>query len=419
MQGLRRRIGLALSITVAALASFATAHASTETVLYRFMGGSDGALPFGGVIADQSGNLFGTTLEGGGACKVAKGCGTVFKLAPDGTETVLYAFNGLREGTRPGDALLADQQDDLFGVTQIGGAKGCGKGGCGTVFEVTQDGTHTILYDFKGGTDGAFPGGALIADQSGNLYGVTGAGGNSACQCGTVFEVTLGGTHSVLYSFQGGHHGGYPSSSLIADATGDFYGTTGMGGGKGCGGHGCGTVFELTPDGTETVLYAFKGGNDVWGSAGGLIFDANGNLYGTSAIGGGTGCGGNGCGTVFELAPDGTETVLSRFNRAGGPAQPFGGVARDQAGNLFGTTLYGGAGGCGTIFEVAPGHEAKAVHSFTCGSDGAYPEAGLFQDQSGDLYGTTESGGNKPGYGTVFLFSQTRHRVDRHGKHGS
>jgi uncharacterized repeat protein (TIGR03803 family) len=273
------------------------------------------------------------------------------------------------------------------------------------LFEVTQGGTHTIVYDFKGGSDGAFPGGELLADQSGNLYGITSSGGNSLCQCGTVFEVTPAGVHTVLYSFQGGSDG-ENASALAADTAGNFYGTTGLGGGTGCGGHGCGTVFKLTSDGTETVLYAFKGRRDGWSPIGGLIFDADGNLYGTTPIGGGTGCGGNGCGIVFELAPDGTETVLSRFNRAGGPAQPFGGVVRDQVGNLFGTTLYGGVGGCGTVFKVAPGHEAKAAYSFTCARDGANPQARLLLGQSGDLYGTTSGGGNNPGYGTIFVLSK-------------
>jgi uncharacterized repeat protein (TIGR03803 family) len=151
------------------------------------------------------------------------------------------------------------------------------------------------------------------------------------------------------------------------------------------------------------VLYAFRGGNDGCGPGGGLSLDASGNLYGTTVGGGGSGCNGYGCGTVFEVAADGTETVLSRFTRTGTSA-PNGGVILDPAGNLFGTTTGGNSGGCGTVFEIVPRHSAKTLYSFTCGDDGGDPDAGLLMDQSGNLYGTTLRGGKAAlrGSGVVF-----------------
>jgi uncharacterized repeat protein (TIGR03803 family) len=375
--------GIGLLPARALVPSPAGIHARTEIVLYDFAGGSDGTYPYAGVIEDQSGNLFGTTIEGGAACRSSKGCGTVFKLAPDGTESVLYAFRGGRDGSKPSSTLIADQENNLYG-TSGGGIKNSG-----TVFEVTQGGVHTVLYAFTGGSDGAGPGAGVIADSSGNLYGTTAQGGSS--NHGTVFKVSPAGVHTVLYSFSVGD-GWYPLSQLTSDAAGDFFGTTYWGGNTGCS-NGCGTVFKLALDGTETVLYAFRGRND--GSSpgeGALIFDGSGNLYGTAGSGGGSGCGGSGCGTVFEIAPDGTEIVLSRFDHVGG--HPAGGLVLDKSGNLFGTTIDGGAAGCGTVFKITPGHEAKAIYSFTCGKDGGVLNGGLLKGVNGQLYGTTERGGN-------------------------
>jgi len=405
----RAAVAVFMAITVcvpvhAAAVSAAGVPAHSEMTLYRFNGGSDGRGPYGAVSVDQNGNLFGTTIQGGDACTKEKhGCGTVFELAADGTETVLYAFRGGRDGTSPASALVADQQGNLYGTTPGGGSKACFQG-CGTVFEVTQQGTHTITYDFKGGSDGWRPAGPLIIDKAGNLYGTTFYGGIDKCdgECGTVFALTPEGVHTVLYSFRGGSDGAGPAA-LAVDAAGNFYGTTAYGGGKRCG-NGCGTVYKLAPNGTETVLYAFHGGLDGIDPKGGLMVDAAGDLYGTTEAGGGTGCGGTGCGTVFEIAPGGRETVLSRFNHAGGPAKPFGGVVMDDAGTLFGTTFEGGPADCGTVFKLVPGSGAKAIYSFTCGRDGGYPYAGLLQAPSGTLYGTATSYGNRNG--TVFAIQK-------------
>jgi uncharacterized repeat protein (TIGR03803 family) len=246
-------------------------------VLYSFTGGSDGALPFAGVIADAAGNLYGTTIDNG-----AGGQGTVFQLDPLGTLTVLYSSD---EGS-PWAGLLADAAGNLYGTIDAGD-------GPGTVFQLTPSGTLSVLYRFTG-RDGAVPHGRLIADAAGNLYGTTHNGG-AYIGYGTVFQLTPSGTLNVLHSFTGGSDGAYPEAGVIADAAGNLYGTT-YGGGAG----GQGTVFQVDPSGTLTVLHSFTGGSDGGHPVAGLLADAAGNLYGTTAGGASTKCA-QGCGTVFEL----------------------------------------------------------------------------------------------------------------------
>jgi uncharacterized repeat protein (TIGR03803 family) len=384
---------------LAMLASLDTAHAGRFRVLYSFAGGSDGAYPEAGLIKDLAGNLYGTTTGGG----ISYGYGTVFELAPDGIETVLYAFTGGSDGNDPYAGLIRDSAGNLYGTTAFGGARHYG-----TVFELAPDGTETVLHSFTG-SDGADPFAGLIKDKAGNLYGTTEEGGSTSCEgygCGTVFELAPDGTETVLHAFTGGNDGDDPIGGLIKDSAGNLYGTTVNGGGTGCG-YGCGTVFKLAPDGTETVLYAFTGGSDGAGPAAGLIKDSAGNLYGTTEGGGGTSCNsGYGCGTVFEFAPDGTETVLHAFTGGNDGATPFAGLIKDSAGNLYGTTFLGGTYGGGVVFKVAADGTETVLHAFTV-KNGTNPFAGLIKDSAGNLYGTTSGGGNTScnapyGCGTVF-----------------
>jgi uncharacterized repeat protein (TIGR03803 family) len=400
------------------------ASAQTLTTLYSFAGRpSDGALPEASLIADAAGNLYGTTFGGGSG----NGYGTIFKLTPTGTESVLHTFTG-GDGAWPGAALIADAAGNLYGTTTGGGLN------FGTVFKLTlnADGTYThgVLHTFTGyPSDGAVPRG-LIADAAGNLYGMTTAGGGSACfdyGCGTVFKLTpnLDGTYSesVLYNFTGSSDGLYPFGDLIADAAGNLYGTTAYGGGSGCDGYGCGTVFELTPnlDGTysETVLHNFTGGRDgAKPVAVRLLADAAGNFYGTTSEGGGSHACATGCGTVFKLTPnlDGTysESVLHSFDGGSEGQTPYAGLIADAAGNLYGTTYAGGVilsdcrGWCGTVFTLTPTGTLRVLHSFTF-SDGANPVAGLIADAAGNLYGTTAAGGGSacPDFGCGTVFKQT------------
>jgi uncharacterized repeat protein (TIGR03803 family) len=359
--------------------------------LYSFAGNANGGHPDASLIMDASGNLYGTTTEDSETGK--KGCpahcGSVFKLAPNGTQTVLYTFKGGSDGSEPKGSLLADTAGNLYGTTAAGGANGWG-----TVFKVAPNGTETVLYSFAHGDGGWMPLAGLIADSAGNLYGTTDAGGTA--DFGTVFKLAPDGTETVLYSFQGGNDGKIPVDTLLADSAGNLYGTTFEGGGTGCGGGGCGTVFKLAPDGTETVLYAFQGGNDGSSPYAGLIADASGNLYGTASEGGV-----HGSGVVFEVAPNGTETVLYSFTNGADGGDPQGSLIADVAGNLYSTTYGGGANKDGTVFKLAPSGTETVLHSFAGKKDGQWLAAGVIADAKGNLYGTTSNGGKKK-QGTVF-----------------
>ena len=320
------------------------AHGGTESVVYSFKGGSDGANPQAGLIADASGNLYGTTYAGGGG---SGGCGSVFKLTPGGSESVLYGFSCAgKTGSNPSASLIMDSNGNLLGTTYGGGSVDRG-----TVFEIASDGTESVVHSFAGGSDGAYPSDAVTEDANGNLFGTTYGGGPAGL--GTVFEIAAGGTESVLYSFKGGSDGATPVSSVIEDAKGNLYGTTYSGGSSNCSGAGCGTVFELAAGGTETVLYTFSGGSDGTYPEAGLTADKKGNLYGATLYGGDTAdCGGNGCGTVFKLATDGTKTILHAFTGSDG-AQPSAGLLAGKKGELYSTTYNGGGScDCGVIYKI-------------------------------------------------------------------
>ncbi len=399
----------ALALAVAALAP-GQSRAANLTPLVSF-NGTDGARPRAGLLADANGNLFGTTEAGG-----ALGFGTVFEIAKTAggyasTPTVLVSFNGTN-GADPEAGLIADANGNLFGTTASGGANGGG-----TVFEIAKiaggyASTPTVLVSFCSQTScagGAEPVAGLIADANGNLFGTTEFGGANGG--GTVFEIakTAGGyasTPTVLVSFNR-TNGSFPEAGLLADANGNLFGTTRSGGANDLG-----TVFEIakTAGGyasTPTVLVSFNGTNGADPEAG-LIADANGNLFGTTVFGGA-----NRFGTVFEIAKTAsgyasTPTVLVSFcgqtNCADG-AVPLAGLLADANGNLFGTTASGGANRFGTVFEIAKTAGGYAstptvLVSFN-GTDGALPEAGLIADANGNLFGTTQSGGANA-QGTVF-----------------
>jgi uncharacterized repeat protein (TIGR03803 family) len=387
-----RRAGICAALIVAAGSASA---APTLTLLHSFTNGREYTAPEAGLIADTSGNLYGTTLGGGTGCE-GDGCGTVFKLTPDGTLTLLHSFaGGASDGASPKAGLIADSSGNLYGTTDRGGGTGCEGDGCGTVFKLTPDGTLTLLHSFAGGaSDGAKPEAGLIADSSGNLYGTTVRGGGTGCEgygCGTVFKLTPGGTLTLLHSFAGGaSDGALPQAGLLADKSGNLYGTTAVGGPVDGG-----TVFKLAPDGTLTLLHSFMGGGDGREPLAGLLGDSSGNLYGTTWGGGVSKEGGpSNDGTVFKLAPDGTLTRLHSFFSPRDGAAPFAGLIADSSGNLYGTTRAGDASNGGTVFKLAPDGTLTVLHSFMQGlSDGAHPKAGLLADKSGNLYGTTRVGG--------------------------
>jgi uncharacterized repeat protein (TIGR03803 family) len=387
------------------------AAAGAEKTIYEFQNGRDGALPYAGLIADNAGNLYGTTFNGGGRSTCYYGrCGTVFRITPKGEETILYAFTGRSDGDAPEGGLVADGSGNLYGTTLRGGSSDRG-----TVFRVTPGGKEATLYAFQGGSDGEYPAYTLLMDGNGDLFGTTVAGGSfngTDCEdegCGTVFELEPDGTKLTLYTFQGGNDGWSPTGALIADQSGNLYGTTFEGGDTTCDGSplDCGTVFRLAPDGTETLLYTFHGGSaDGSAPEGGVIADAAGNLYGTTAIGGNCSVNIRGCGTVFRLAPDGTETVLYDFQGGSDGVGPGAGLIMDKNGNLYGTTEFGGGAGCqkasdgcGTVFKLTPDGKETVLARFNR-RNGAGPTASLLLLKH-TLYGTTYAGGDQKS-GVVF-----------------
>jgi len=355
----------------------------TETVLHAFTGNSDGDgnVPVGGLIIDKSGNLYGTTGYGGtGDCVVLEtkvGCGIVYEMTPPQTkggawtETVLYSFQGDKDGYLPVGALTFDGVGNLYGATEYGGGYGSCNSPyyqyCGTVFKLsvpkTKDGKweEKVLYSFKSGTDGANPNGGLVFDNKGAIYGTTYAGGNQGCKydasvgCGTAFELEPPADkgslwkEAVLQRFSADE--GNPWAGMIFDGEGYLYGTT------------LSTVFRLAPPSKksdrwkETILYTFD--SDAYGPQGALIFDQAGNLYGT------TYSGNTFSGTVFRLKPpnrDGgawTFGILYGFTGSPDGAQPAASLVFDKHGDMYSTTQKGGTGscsfyGCGTVFEVNP-----------------------------------------------------------------
>jgi uncharacterized repeat protein (TIGR03803 family) len=313
--------------------------------------------------------------------------------------TVLHAFTG-SDGAFPISGVLRDAAGNLYGTTSAGGQVTCSNVSdlCGVVFKLDTIGKETVLHSFTGKADGAHPAFGSVLRNAGNVYGTTFAGGSTNCPnggCGVVFKLSPTGTETVLHRFTGGLDGANPLAALIRDNAGNLYGTTQSGGAF----H-RGVVFKLDMSAKQTVLHNFTGGAD--GSApaagGGLVRDSAGNLYGTTNGGGGSTICADGCGIVFKLAPTGTETVLHRFRGGADGAHPAAGLVRDSAGNLYGITASGGGlgcggQGCGIIFRLDATGKETVLHRFTAGKDGAGPDGGLVRDSAGTLYGTAQNGG--------------------------
>jgi uncharacterized repeat protein (TIGR03803 family) len=393
-----------------------------------------------------------TTDGGANNCSPVAACGTVYQLAPPAkkgdawTETILRVFQGKasNDGELPAGGVIADASGNIYGTTSYGGTGDCVllgiKGGCGTVYEFspprTEGGawTYAILYSFKGGNDGYLPNGDLVFDSTGNLYGSTAFGGGkgTTCDpgyyqyCGTVFKLsppkTKGSkwTEQVLHSFAGvPNDGANPNGGLILDSNGAIYGTTTAGGSQACrtaSSVGCGTVFELSLPKTKSGEWTEKLLNrldvqDGVNPAAGVVFGGNGDLYGTASGGGN-----EGAGTVFELKKlAGShvwhEAALYRFEIVSDGANPLGNLIFDKRGNLYGTAN-GGDKAQGDVFRLEPPKRKGApwvitvLHAFPGAPDGRLPAAGLVFDNLGNLYSTTTEGGTGNactfGCGTVF-----------------
>jgi uncharacterized repeat protein (TIGR03803 family) len=321
-----------------------------ETVLYSFTGTTDGGTPEGGVFRDPAGNLYGTASLGG-PNKCA--CGIVFKLNTENALSVVYSFQAGSDGSGPTDRLVSIN-GELYGTTQFGGTGCSGSGGCGTIFKVTKNGTETVLYRFSGEADGFQPEG-LIRDPDGNLYGVTIAGNNNF---GTVFELSASGQFSILHTFTGASDGAGPSGRLLRDSNGNIRGATQGGGDPTCF---CGVIFFLDPAGNFKVLKTFysrpNGAEPITGP-----LDVSGILYGLTEFGGDLNCPGQGtgCGVLFQIGRTGTYSVLHRFTGAGDGEVPAAQLVLGPGGGIYGETAGGGTGttcgsiGCGTIFKYKP-----------------------------------------------------------------
>ena len=368
--------------------------AVTETTIHTFAGGAYSEYPNGGLVFDSSGNAYGTA-SGGGA-----GYGTIYELTPSQSgwiANILYEFDDV-SGAYPAGPLVFDRAGNLYGTASYGGnmAGICQGSGCGTVFElkrVSSGWRFVVLYTFSGDDDGAHPN-SIIFDESGNLYGTTFSGGNLGY--GTAFELspsTERWTESTVYTFAGSNDGANPVSGLTLGATGIFYGTTLFGGAHNCGANNCGTVYKLRKTSSgwkEIILHSFNGSDGSSPFAG--LFLRLGTLYGTTSTGGAFNQG-----TAFSLTQRNytfIETVLCSFNGTNGTS-PVSGMVPDSAGNLYGTTVYGGSNGYGVIFVLrnhnGVWHES-VVHDFAGTLDGSQP-LGTPTFHAGGLFGTTNGGG--------------------------
>ncbi|MGA8532896.1 MAG: choice-of-anchor tandem repeat GloVer-containing protein [Candidatus Tumulicola sp.] len=397
---------------------------------YQYRGGTDGQLGKSDAssvagatfIGDPQKALYSVTSSGGlDKCQrhvYWSGCGVAYELTPQGkhtyTETVLYYFHG-PDGNSPSAALVADDSGSLYGTTVLGG-----KYGKGAVFKLSKAASgynETVLHSFKGGADGAAPSASLLRGKSGVLYGTTAGADYGSCACGTAFKLVPSGSHysmNVLHVFNGGKDGEQPTAALIADNSGNLYGTT-----SGGGVNGIGTVFELMPtpsgDYKERVLSAFEHGGAFPGSK---LVDVNGVFYGTTSWGGSGPCAAfpfaSGCGVVYKLTQLGSgyvESIVHDFKNVSGGFQPDASLVDGEDGFLYGTTAEGGyhegpcrierhgydySGGCGVVYRLRPsGANFEVLGEFGKGYSGkpAGPaNSGLLRD-GGRFYGTTPYGG--------------------------
>jgi uncharacterized repeat protein (TIGR03803 family) len=413
----RLRLRTLLRLTVAALAvssafmavAVSPATAQTFTVLHNFTAGTDGSGPQSGVTFDRGGNVYGTTAYGGTA-NGCDGCGAVYKLSHAGQGWIanpLYNFKGPAQddGVTPTGGVVFGPDGALYGTTYRGGTNNFG-----TVFQLRPPANacksvlcfwnETILHAFGALPDSEYPGqGNLVFDTAGNLYGTTiyGGGFELDCDdqsCGAAYEMSRTNgvwTESVICPLGSCTFPGFwPMAGLTFDTAGNLYGTvTNTSGG----------VFEMLPQDngswSSNTLYSFLS-QPQYDPAGGVILDAAGNVYGTTA-GGGTGQGG----TVFELVKSGntyTFTVLYNFPYSGVQQLPGpqANLTMDSAGNLYGTTLFGGAMDCGRVFKLSPAGGSwnfTSLHDFTCVADGGKPFSNVAFGPDGNLYGTASTGG--------------------------
>jgi uncharacterized repeat protein (TIGR03803 family) len=401
---------LVSTVTVLVMFGALAASASAGTrVIYSFGGDADGEYIDSDLVMDSAGNIYGTSVLGGDF-----GGGTVFELSPSGgrwVHTVLYSFTGAADGGEPYKGVTLDAQGNLYGTAVTGGTgQGC-EGGCGVLYKLTKSGSswvQSVLHNFTGGDDGSGPGSGVTFDKQGTLFGMTPTGG--AYGLGVIYQMKsdLNGNWKfrVLHAFTGGWDGSNGSAGrLILDKVGNLYGVATTGGANGKG-----VAFRLLRSASGQsllqTLYAFKGQPDAGFPYGGLAWDSLGNLYGTTYYDGQ-----NNLGAVYELTfKNGawSESVLYSFEGGSDGSSSIGNLVFDGAGNLYGTTSEGGAGcSCGVIFKLARDSNGmwteSVVHRFQSSPDGAFVYNGMVGDKAGNFYGATVHGGVS-GEGSIYRF---------------
>jgi uncharacterized repeat protein (TIGR03803 family) len=368
------KISLGIAILLVCISN-ATASAPKFTTLVNF-DNSNGANPvYPTMVQGTDGNFYGTTIGGG-----VNSAGTVFKMTPAGSVTILYSFCSLAncaDGSGPYGGLVRASNGNFYGTTYSGGASSWG-----TVFVITPTGVLTTLHSFNG-TDGGQPLSSLVASSSGQLYGTTNIGGPDGY--GTLFTISLNNTFTTLHTFDGAD-GNNPTGALVQGTDGNFYGTTEF------------TVFRITPGGVLTTLHTFDitDGRNPYGA---LIQAKDGNFYGTTYDGGADNSCDNGCGTVFSITLQGSLTTLYNFDSTGG-YYPIAGLWQGTDGNFYGTTYAGGPTDWGTVYELTLKGVYRTLHSFDL-TDGGQPYGAVVQGTNGILYGTATEGG-ADSLGTVF-----------------
>lgn len=382
---MKMKLLLCMLLLPVVLQVLAGAQTYAESTLATFPSVTNGpVLPTGGLIIDAAGHLYGSAQGG------LNGLGAIFKVTPEGVVSLLHSFDGT-DGSYPNVNPIRDGAGNLYGTTSQGGASAdCS---CGTVFKLTPGGELTVLHSFTGGY--AYPS-ALTLDAAGNLYGFEYA----ANAYGSIFKVTPGGTFSVVYTFcslSSCADGSAPVGRLIVDRAGNFFGATNRGGQ-----FNRGTVFELTPEYAESVLYSFTGGADGGNPVGKLTQDAEGNMYGVTYAGGAATAA---YGTVFKITSAGVESVLYSFcqlaNCTDG-ARPAGALVLDSSGNLYGTTILGGTNNAGVVFKITPEGVESILEDLTIEADGGN---GAVVDKAGNVYVEIYSGG-KSGQGSVMKLTK-------------
>ena len=349
-----------------------------ESVLHAFPAAvGDGSTPYGSLLRASDGSLYGLTYAGG-----ANDLGVAFRVAPDGSESVLHSFGAGADGANPHGRLIQGSDGNLYGLTSAGGDYGHG-----VAFMLTPSGAETVLHSFGTGAGAQDPYGSLLQGSDGNFYGMSMHGGANGL--GSVFMLRPDGSELVIYSFSAGGDGQTPHGSLIQANDGRLYGMTTSGGA-----YGNGTAFSVTLQGAETVLHSFGASGDGATPSGGLVQASDGNFYALTSAGGA-----NGLSAAVRIGADGTEMVLASFGAGHDGANPSGTLLMASDGNFYALASGGGANGAGAVLQLAPGGAHSVLYSFGGGADGAAPSGSLIEGPDATLYGMTS--GDRAG-GTVF-----------------